>query len=182
MAEADDWLSRRALSDASTIEGARSIAVVDRLARATVWSMTFIDGALPRIADQVLDTVHAVELLFPPLHAAQEWFEVILISEDHYHILRPLGDTDDALVAELVLVARGANLGAARQRFEELLTPYRHRYAPDTLHSGESPLEPASAAGLPRRTSTIPAQRSAPAEPVEERVLHKLVAVLRSLN
>lgn len=182
MAEEDGWLLRRPLRDASAIDGARSIAVVDRLARATVWSMTFINGALPRIADHVLDTVRAVELLFPPLHAAQEWFEVILISDDHYHILRPLGDTDDALVAELVLLARGANLGAARQRFEELLTPYRHRHAPATLHSGESPHEPASAAGLPRRTSTIPAQRPAPAEPVEERVLRKLAAVLRSMN
>lgn len=193
------WLSRRPLSQAADIDGVRSITVVDRLARATVWSMTFAPARPPapagppadgvdgigqaRIADDVLDTVRAVELLFSEPEAAESWFEVILISGSSYHILRRFGAADDALVVELRLDARLANLAAARQQLDHLLAPYRMAEAASPAQTRGSADDVATAPDLPRRDSAGPSEGPGPPEgPVDEPILLKVAAALRRLD
>jgi hypothetical protein len=195
------WHLRRPLAQVADIDGVRSITVVDRLARATVWSMTFapslppghpepavgdVDDAEPaRIADDVLDTVRAVELLCPSPGTVDGWFEVILISARSYLLVRPFGEVADALIVELSLDARSANLAAARQMFDDLLLPDRDGVTRADLVSDTSPPDdPASPAGLPRRSGTPPTggREPMPAKPVDDDVLHRVAAALRSAN
>jgi hypothetical protein len=197
------------VGEAVDIYGARSVTVVDRLARATVWSTTFApddasvnDGGADhggatdgrqavqaRIADDVLATVSAVDRLFPAGDEADGWFEVILMSPGRYHILRPFGPASDALVIELGLDARSTNLAAARQRFSDLLAPYQNA-GPATDDSAVPVVVPAAAeasvaaSGLPRRASrglTADGRREVDAgRPIDERLLHRIVAGLRA--
>jgi hypothetical protein len=142
-------------------------------------------GGQVRIADDVLDTVRAVEGLSPSPEDAESWFEVILISASCYRILRPFGAAADALVIELDLDAR-ANLAAARQTLDDLLAPYRAADAAET-----DPVQPtvwadhpASAAALPRRpgAGSGDGARSNPDGPVDERILNKVAAALRTMH
>lgn len=190
------WSARRSLSEAADLYGARSITVVDRLARATVWSMTFApeqpaapgqedvdEGQRPRIADDVLDTVRAVELLCPGPEAASGWFEVILLSPSNYHIVHPFGAMTDALVAELV-VARSANLSAARLWFGELVSAYRDATAISLTDPAWSTDQPTNAAGLPHRIAPAPpsSDRPDPDRLVAEHILDRVAAALRTMQ
>jgi len=217
---------RPSLSEATTIDGARSIAVVDVLARTTVWSMTVApsevsvwptaddrDETRPvRAADEVLATVRGADLLAAPLGTTGGWSEVVLIDESHFHILRPLGAAADALVVELVLDARSANLAVARHRFADLVSTYdappigRTADHPDRPDRPEPPDRtdppghpdppdpgqpsaraaghPADAAPLPRRVAT-PRRGTVgpdPARLVDEPILDRVVAALRTLT
>jgi hypothetical protein len=201
MVDRTGWQLRRPLAHVADIDGVRSITVVDRLARATVWSMTFapslppdqpestvddvVDAEPARIADDVLDTVRAVELLCPRPGTIDGWFEVILISARSYRLVRPFGETADALIVELGLDARSANLAAARQMFDDLLLPYRDGVPAADPVGDTSPSDPsASPDGLPRRPGTPPSpgREPKPARLVDDDVLHRVAAALRSDN
>lgn len=155
---------RPSLSEAASIDGARSIAVVDVAARVTVWSVTLTppeasvrtdpathereEAGPVRVADDVLDTVRGADRLAGPPAAGGRWSEVILIDGNHYHILRPLGAVSDALVVELVLDARTGNLAAARQRFASLVSAY-DTPAPGQAHPDQRADEAQSTAAHP---------------------------------
>lgn len=204
MVDNDRGEPRPSLSEAATIDGARSIAVVDILARTTVWSVTFApsetsvrpaaedaDGAgLVRTADEVLATVRAADLLAAPAGATGGWSEVVLIDGGHFHILRPLGAVSDALVVELVLDARSANLAAARQRFAGLVSTYAvppvRRATPDPPdpHPDQPTGQPTAPSALPRRVATAPpgAVGPDPTRLVDEPILDRVAAALRALT
>jgi hypothetical protein len=184
------WSSFRPLSQAADIDGVCSITIVDRLARATVWSATFA-SAQPeaetgsvRIADEVMDTVRGVEQLVAWPGAAESWLEVLLIDVDHFHILRPFGPAADDLIIELVLDARTANLAAARQWFERVLAAYGVAASAATARPAPTEDQAERTDDLPRRLAARPRpeRRRGSGAPVDEGMLHKVAAALRILK
>ena len=149
-----------------------------------------------RPAEDVLATARGAELLASPPGATGARSEVVLIDRNHFHILRPLGAASDALVVELVLDARSANLAAARQRFADLVSTYSappssQAYRPGVVEIPNQRAHQAAAAGHPDGAATLPRRAAAPppegaepdpAELVDEPTLVRIAAALRALE
>lgn len=142
------WVHGRPLHEVREIPGVLSIAILDRVAATIVWSLAVDPAAdVPGEADDVLRTVGAADRVVTAHDRLDAWSEVILISSDRCHLIRPFGTTErDGLIVHVVLDLRTVSLAGARHQLELLLEPYRS--APGSPPEAASPV---TAAGLARR-------------------------------
>lgn len=152
------WVYGRPLHQVSEIPGVRSIAIIDPVGAAIVWSLVVEpDGAVEGSVDDVLRTIRASDQVAAAYERHDAWTEVILIGPDRCHLIRPFGAAErDGLIVELILDMRTANLAGARQELAYLLEPYRSAPGPSAAEA-----IPITSGGLARR---VPRNLAAPAD------------------
>lgn len=173
------WIHGRPLHEVREIPGVLSIAIIDRAAAAIVWSLAVDPGAdVQGGTDDVLRTAGAADRVVTAHDRLDAWNEVILISSDRCHLIRPFGTTErDGLVVHVVLDMRTVNLAGARHQLELLLGPYRS--APGQPREAASPV---TAAGLARRVPAAPPAAGGELAGPSDGILNQVLSGLRRLS